>query len=83
MAASTGTSRYTTDWDSAKKTKIPWVSQSQRQEISEGFINSWALEKQIENLREGSLNVIKGLGVKMEEVNKDFCLINHRSKENL
>jgi len=72
MAASTGTSRYTTDWDSAKQTQIPWMEESQRKTIAEGFTKSWTLAKQIENLREASLTAIKDLGVESEESKQRF-----------
>lgn len=67
MAASTGTSRYTTDWGSVKQTQIPWVGENQRKTIAEGFIKSWALEKQIESLRDASLSAISDLGVESED----------------
>lgn len=72
MAASTGTSRYTTDWESAKQTQIPWVEEGQRKTIAEGFVKSWALEKQIENLREASLTAVKDLGVESDDSKQRF-----------
>lgn len=72
MATSTGTSRYTTDWDSAKQTQIPWLAEAQRKTIAGGFIKSWALEKQIEKLREASLTKVKELGVESEDSKQRF-----------
>lgn len=72
MAESTGTSRYTTDWEHIKETQIPWIEESKRKQIAKGFIDSWELEKQVKKAREISLDSIKDLGVESEESLKRF-----------
>ena len=66
MSVSTGTSRYTTDWDEAKKLKIPWLDRQERKRIAEGFIKSWELQRQIEKLQQESIDGIARLGVESQ-----------------
>lgn len=72
MSVSSGTSRYTTDWESAELTQIPWIDKTRRKAIADGFLESWELLKQIDKARQNSLDSIESLGIESEESIKRF-----------
>lgn len=72
MSVSSGTSRYTTDWERAELTEIPWIDKKRRKGIADGFIKSWELLKQIDKVRQNSLDSIEILGIESEESIKRF-----------
>lgn len=72
MSVSTGTSRYTTNWEEAKSLQIPWMVETERKHIAEGFIKSWDLQKKIAQLQQESLHMIEGLGVESQDSKDRF-----------
>ena len=67
MSTSTGTGRYTTNWDDAQDVLIPWLSAGEREGIAQGLAEVWRLEKEGKRLLESSLEYQDDLGVESEE----------------
>ena len=67
MSTSTGTGRYTTNWDDAQDVLIRWLSAGEREGIAQGLAEVWRLEKEGKRLLESSLEYQDDLGVESEE----------------
>jgi len=72
MSVSTGTSRYTTLWESARQVKIPWMDMNDRKRIAESFMEAWKLEKEITKLQSKAYASIAELGVESDESKQRF-----------
>lgn len=72
MSVSTGTSRYTTTWNNARKVMIPWLDESGRKKIANILTESWRLEKEISRLQGEAFETIKPLGVESKESQQRF-----------
>ena len=67
QSLSPGSSRYNTPWPEVGEVLIPWLPQEGRQAIGQGLIDTWAMEKQVEESRKAALVRVAELGVESEE----------------
>ncbi len=67
QSLSPGSGRYTTYWPDVRQLLIPWLSDQRRWEIGERLMQLWDGERQIELLRQASLEHIDQLGVESED----------------
>ena len=67
MSTSSGTGRYTTDWDQAKEVQIPWLDDEKREEIANSVLSSWDYERKSKESYQRSIEELKKLHVESQE----------------
>jgi type I restriction enzyme M protein len=67
QSLSPGSSRYTTPWPEVGEVLVPWLSDEKRRGVGQGLIDTWALEKQVEQRRTAAMAKIDELGVESNE----------------
>ena len=67
QSLSPGSSRYTTPWPEVGSVIVPWLQADKRQAIGQGLINTWAMEKQVEQSRQNAMARVAELGVESAE----------------
>ena len=72
MSDSTGTGRYITYWEDARKVQIPWQTRPNREKITRGYIKAWSLQLQIVQHLAASNEGIAELGIESENSKTRF-----------
>ena len=68
QAKSTGSGRYVTEWpDIGDWLQVPWLPLAERQQIGDGIIEAWELERQAYAKENAAIERVRALGLESEE----------------